>query len=129
MAAAKDVATLLTDPKDGVREAAADALGTLGSADVVPSLVAALPKQDDEWVKLRIARALVRLGAKEGLPALLALAKDGEAKKVREEALAALLLAAGRDDKQVLGELSDWWKQNGDKLAWDASRKAFVPRK
>lgn len=129
VAAAKDVAALLTDPKDGVREEAAEALGTLGSADVVPSLVAALPKQDDEWVRLRIARALVRFGAKEGLPALLALAKDGEAKKVREEALAALLLAAGRDDKQVLGELTDWWKQNGDKLAWDASRKAFVPKK
>ncbi len=129
VAAAKDVAALLADPKAGVREAAAEALGTLGSAEAIPSLVQALPKQDDEWVTLKVARALARLGAKEGVPALLALAKDGEAKKVREEALAALLLAAGRDDKQVLVEMSDWWKQNGDKLAWDASRKAFVPRK
>ena len=78
--------------------------------------------------RLRMARALARLGSKNGIPVLLDLARGGEARKVREEALQALLLAAGRDDKQVVRELSDWWKTSQDSLVWDPAKKAFVPK-
>ena len=70
-----------------VRAAAADALGSLGSADSVPELRAAA-RQDGHWiVRKRAARALARIlgdGAREDLEFLLKNDADG---RVRTEAV------------------------------------------
>lgn len=125
---ARNLIPLLRDRDEEVREKAADAIGVLGAEEAIPVLSQSLRVETDEWVRMRMARALVRLGSKEGIPVLLDVARKGRARKVREEALQALLLASGRDTGRILDELGEWWQKNQDHLVWDPEKKAFVTR-
>ncbi|MCI0585272.1 MAG: metal ABC transporter permease [Planctomycetes bacterium] len=133
------LAKALADPEPGVVEKAAEALGALGDDSAVPSLRAALDRGiDDEWVRLRIAAALLDLGSTAGIPPLLDLAERGEARLVRLEAANRCLRAReekaarlsdpdGPAAKQALAALREWWEKEREGLRYDPERKVFGP--
>jgi hypothetical protein len=126
----------LRDPSPAVKEKAAVALGALGQSDAAEPLAAALAQQDeDEWVHLRVAEALVRCGDARGMAALIAIAGEAEAKLVRMAALRSALAFAGRPDAQSLdgdagdqlrGELATWWSASAPSAHWDAASARFM---
>jgi HEAT repeat protein len=136
---ASDVAllvNLLKDPSDAVKESAAQALGKLARPEAGPALEAALARRDqDEWVNLREAEALVRCGGATGMDRLIDAARDAEAKLVREQALERALSFAGQplppagDDAAraaARASLAQWWQAHRAGARWDAGQGRFV---
>jgi zinc/manganese transport system permease protein len=126
----------LEDPSDAVKENAARALGTLGRAEAAAPLEAALRRPDqDEWVNLHEAEALVRCGGSAGLAALIEAARHADAKLVRQEALTLALaftglpsVAAGDEAarRSALDALEAWWTSHRASSRWDAAQARFV---
>jgi zinc/manganese transport system permease protein len=130
-----ELARALSDRSDAVREKAAEALGLLGSPRAVPSLRAALANADqDEWVNLREAEALVRCGDGAGLDALIRMATEAEAGLVRREALDKALAFAGHaaapptadGAAEALQSLREFWAQNAGHAHWDRAHARFM---
>jgi zinc/manganese transport system permease protein len=91
-----DLIDALHDQSPAVREAAASALARLRSRSALPALQQGLKNDDeDEWVRLRLAQAVVALGEPGGARVLMDLAKRGEARMTRLEAIRTLLRLAG----------------------------------
>ena len=127
-----ELVRLLFDPDGGVREAAAGALGALRATVSIPELEKSLELPGDgDWTPLAIAGALAELGAHSGVDALLRLAREGDAKKVREAATRrlglALPLEAGVPETLEAGveTTATWWTAHGASLAFDEGRRAF----
>ncbi|MCC7382204.1 MAG: metal ABC transporter permease [Deltaproteobacteria bacterium] len=128
----------LDDPSIAVREKAAEALGAIADPSAAPRLEAALAvASEDEWVRLRVAAALVRCGGTAGMRALLELAARGDARVLRHEALRIALLASGRaplenasaeDAAAALETLEAWWKGAERNAHWDPATGRFVER-
>lgn len=126
----------LQDPSDAVKEQAAQALGKLARAEAVAPLRAALARPDqDEWVNLREAEALVRCGGADGMDALLDAARSADAQLVRREALDRALAFAGQpipaaDDHaaraQALKRLLGSWDAQRSATRWDPKQARFV---
>jgi ABC-type Mn2+/Zn2+ transport system permease subunit len=125
----------LQDRADAVKEKAAEAIGALGRPEAVAALEAALAQQDaDEWVQLREAEALVRCGGRQGMNALLQMAKDADAQLVRVQALERALAFAGQpalaadgaDFSAALQRLTTWWAANGSGAHWDPASARFT---
>jgi zinc/manganese transport system permease protein len=126
----------LQDPSDAVKEKAAEALGKLARPEAVAPLQAALARPDqDEWVSLREAEALVRCGGAEGMNALLDSAAHADAKLVRQEALERALAFAGQPGAAASGDpspadtlarLSTWWAAHRGTARWDAASGRFI---
>jgi zinc/manganese transport system permease protein len=137
-----DLIRALDDPSDAVKENAARALGVLARPEAVPALTAALVRPDqDEWVNLREAEALVRCGGREGLGFLITAARGAEAQMVRRQALALALVFIGEPpppapspgepgtanaDEAALGRLDTWWQANATKARWDPGLGRFA---
>jgi zinc/manganese transport system permease protein len=127
----------LQDPSDAVKEKAAEALGKLARPEAVIPLRAALGRPDqDEWVNLREAEALVRCGGADGMDALIEAARSADAKLVRREALDRALAFAGQpapvadDDRaraEALAHLVTSWNAQRSELRWDPKQARFVP--
>lgn len=126
----------LEDPSDAVKENAARALGALGRAEAMAPLEAALRRPNqDEWVNLHEAEALVRCGGTAGLSALIEAARHADAKLVRQEALTRALaftglpgVAAGDEAalRGALDALEGWWTTHRASARWDAAQTRFV---
>lgn len=126
----------LDDPSDAVKEKAAEGLGQLASPRAAPALAAALARPDqDEWVALREADALVRCGGAEGMSALIALAHGADAQLVRQEAARRALAFAGQPvpaasdasaRAAALARLESWWAAQRGRARWEPERGAFV---
>jgi zinc/manganese transport system permease protein len=126
----------LDDPSDAVREKAAEALGHLARPEAVAALAAALARPDqDEWVTLREAEALVRCGGVEGMSALIALATGADAQLVRQDAanlafgFASQPAPAAGDAPAraaALANLEAWWAAQRLRARWEPARGAFV---
>jgi hypothetical protein len=125
----------LQDPADAVKEKAAEALGALGRPEAAAALEAALDQRDqDEWVHLREAEALVRCGGPKGMNVLLQMAKDADAQLVRVQALQKALAFAGQpplaadgaDAPAALERLTSWWAANGSRAHWEAKSARFA---
>lgn len=126
----------LADPAAAVKEKAAEALGRLARPEAAAALASALDHRDeDEWVTLRVAEALVRCGGASGMSALIELARDADARVVREQALRSASTFAGRPAPTpiegsaadaALTELSSWWKANRAVAHWDAATGRFI---
>jgi zinc/manganese transport system permease protein len=134
-----DVIDALHDQSAAVREAAASALGRLGSRSAIPHLGQALKNLDeDDWVRFRMAQALIDLGDEEGLRVLLDLARSSEARVVRLEALTSLAHRArfpdpipaspdGEDARRLLSKLESWLGTYRGRLEWDSTTRSFHP--
>ncbi len=134
-----DVIDSLHDQSAAVREAAAGALGRLGNRSAAPHLRQALRNRDeDDWVRLRMARALADLGEVKGLEILLDLARAGSPSVMRLEAMAALARYAGLPDappsdpdgeeaSRVLRDLESWLGSKRDELRWDPATRTYHP--
>ncbi|MBI5666842.1 MAG: HEAT repeat domain-containing protein [Chloroflexi bacterium] len=83
---------LLADDDDGVRWAAADALGYFQQPEVIPALIPACA-DPNKWVRAAAVRSLGRLAAGEAMPALLERLYDPEP-AVRIAAVRALTILA-----------------------------------
>jgi HEAT repeat protein len=120
-----------------VREAAAAALGRAGDPSALPALKQALKNKDeDEWVRLRIAQAISSLGDREGIPVLLKLAEEGDAKVSRLEAIASILKLTGSSEpppadpdspeaQTLIRKLDKWWSTDGPRLSWDPAARLY----
>jgi zinc/manganese transport system permease protein len=127
---------LLQDPSDAVKENAAQALGKLARPEAAPALESALARADqDEWVNLREAEALVRCGGATGMDHLIDAARDGDAKLVREQALERALTFAGQPVPPASDEaaraaartsLTQWWQAHRARSRWDAAQERFM---
>lgn len=126
----------LDDPSAAVKEKAAEALGVLAAPQAAGALEAALAKPDeDEWVSLHEADALVRCGGTRGMTVLLGLARDADAKLVRTAALAKALALAGKPAAtdldgaafdSALADVIAWWQANESAARWDAAAGHFA---
>jgi zinc/manganese transport system permease protein len=130
-----NLARALDDASAAVKEKAAQALGALGRTEAAAALEAALAKPDqDEWVNLHEAEALVRCGGASGMSALIAMAGAAEAKLVRSEALRKALAFAAGSEVAVEGaspevtqaRLENWWRANKTQAHWDAVTQRFT---
>jgi len=132
-----DLLDALGDQDAGVREAAAAALGPLGSRAAIPALRQHLDHQDeDAWVRLRLAQSLGALGEPAALPVLADLASGSEGKLLRLEALQSAsrlagLADAGLDDpdsdaaRQRIAKVRALLKSHGGKPRFDPQSKTF----
>jgi zinc/manganese transport system permease protein len=132
-----DLVNALHDQAPAVREAAAQALERSGSRSAVPPLRQALRNADeDEWVRLRMAQALAGLGEVEGLPILLDLARRGDARLARMEALSTFLRLTRQVDpppsdpdsqegRALLRRLDQFWRKHGKDLKWDEASRTY----
>jgi zinc/manganese transport system permease protein len=134
-----DLIDALGDQDAGVREAAAIALGRSPNRAVIVPLKRALANKDeDEWVRLRLAQSVAGFGDRDAVPVLFELAEKGDAALTRLEALNTLSRLFGRKDPPLddaggdaararLGELRSWWKTHGAAARFDAATGTFVP--
>ena len=127
----------LHDQSPTVRESAAAAFAKLGDPSALPALKQGLKNRDeDEWVRLRMGQAVAGLGDSDGIPILLDLAKDGDAKVTRLEALSTLSKLAALPDSPpgepdspegtaLIQTLNLWWRRDGARLKWDAASHTY----
>jgi len=132
-----DLLDALGDQDAGVREAAAAALGPMGSRSAVPALRQHLEHRDeDPWVRLRLAESLASLGEPAALPVLVDLAAGGEGKLLRLEAVRILSRLAGLggdglDDpdgeaaQKILARVRALLKAHGGKPRFDPATRTF----
>ena len=132
-----DLVDALHDQAPAVRETAALALGRIGNRSALPPLRQALRNRDeDAWVRLRLALAVAALGDPDALPVLLELAAQADAKVTRLEALKALLRLSGWEEAppddpdgergvDLHRRLGRWWDSEGRRLRWDAETSTF----
>jgi len=132
-----DLVGALHDQSPTVRESAAAALVKLGDPSALPALKQGLKNRDeDEWVRLRMGQAVAGLGDSDGIPVLLDLAKEGDAKVTRLEALSTLSKLAALPDAppgepdspegaSLIRTLDFWWKRDGARLKWDPASHTY----
>jgi len=120
-----------------VREAAAAALGQMGSRSAVTALRQHLDHRDeDPWVRLRMAESLGSLGEPAALPVLVELASGGEGKVLRLEALQILSRLTNLGDSALddpddeaaqtrLAKARAFLKASGGRPRFDASTRTF----
>lgn len=142
---ARDIVLALEDSSTAVREHAAAALGVLGETTALPALEAAMRRPgEDEWVRLRAAESVARLGDPSGIPVLLDLAEGAEARLARRSALGTLLTLSGAGGEapapsdesgsaRLIAGLRRWWEEHGQtaggaaRLRWDAGSATYHP--
>jgi len=134
-----DLIQALHDQSAAVREQAAIAIGRVGSRAALPALQQALKNRDeDEWVRLRIAQAAAALGDSDAIPVLLDLARNGDAKVTRLEAIGSLARLARLSDpppsdpessegQAVLQKLDRFWTTEGKHLKFDEESRTYRP--
>jgi len=87
----------LTEREPGVRRFAAEALGLIGTSDVLPSLLMTLIKDTDSTIRSQAASALGEIGSTEAIQPLIRVLGSDNDGDVRRSAAAALG-TIGRDE-------------------------------
>ena len=80
------VQALLSDPDDVVREHALKCVRGLGSATSVEALLQAASTEEDEYLKVELAEAVIELGDARGIPILFDVMESGAARQARKDA-------------------------------------------
>jgi hypothetical protein len=129
-ASVPDIIALLEDPSTAVRENAARALGDLGDPSAAGPLGRAMSRpEEDEWVRLHAAISAARLGNASALRTLLEIAREGEARLARREAVAALVALSGvrprEDPAEQVRAIERWLEESGPALTWDPATRTF----
>jgi HEAT repeat protein len=121
------VHALLSDPDDAIRERALATVRELASPASVEPLLQAAGAEQDEYLRVELAEAVIELGDKRGVPILLDVMEQGEARQARKDAWEHLnahlplpldyhadLEAAEREGE--VRALRGWWEANHGQL-------------
>jgi ABC 3 transport family/HEAT repeats len=127
---APQVEPLLRSSYDAVREEAVKALRTLGSPKSVEPILAAAQAEEDEYIRVEMAEALLEFGDARGIPILLDVMERADARQARRDAFEHLEAhlhttlpydpeapEAGRA-KQIAA-FRQWWDEHRDGLRPD----------
>ncbi|MFC1707171.1 hypothetical protein ACFL59_10205 [Planctomycetota bacterium] len=95
------------------------------AVDPAPAFMKALQRDADGWTKLQFGEALVRIGRVEGLPPLIALARQAEQDWLKTNG--TRLLKKYVDYSGPEESFLDWLEGNAASLRWHAGSKKFVP--
>ena len=111
-----DVHPLLADADDSVRERVLRCLRALGAAESRDRILAAAAKEEDEYIKVEMAEALLELDDPRGFGPMIDVIEHGEAAQARRDASEHF-----RAHADVAGtspaELRRWWDAHRDKLS------------
>ncbi len=80
------VHALLQDPDDTVRERALKCARELARPESVEPLLQAAASEQDEYLKVELAEAVIELGDDRGIPILFDVMESGEARQARKDA-------------------------------------------
>lgn len=119
-----DVTPFLTSTDDKKRELAASVIASLGDKSAIPALSSAIHKEQDVYIKIEMAEALLTLGDKQGLMVLAAILESTSAEFARDDAklhLSERLIGAPLSNK----ELIPWLKTNFARIRFDESKKKY----
>jgi zinc/manganese transport system permease protein len=130
----------LMDPDDIVRESALRCVRSMESSSSVKPLLEAIAVEDDEYLKVEMAHALLEMGDPRGIPILIAMMDNSELRGVRKDAHEHLSVHApvkfpfdANADADVndreIEALHRWWFEHGDDLQWQQGTKVFEPKK
>ncbi len=121
------VHAMLRDPDDAIRERALATVRELASPASVEPLLQAADAEQDEYLRVELAEAVIELGDKRGVPILLDVMEQGEARQARKDAWEHLnahlplpldyhsdLDAAEREGE--VRALRAWWEANRGQL-------------
>jgi hypothetical protein len=123
-----EVHALLGDPDDTIRDRALRCLKALGRPESVEPLIAAARREEDEYLKVEIAEALLELGDPRGFAPMIDVIADGAApaqarrdawEHVRAHAILDVALHADlppEENDKAVADLRRWWAENGAKL-------------
>jgi zinc/manganese transport system permease protein len=125
-----DVQALLLDPDDAVQEKALRCVREWGGKDSANALAAAIAHEDDEYIKVEMAEALLELGDVRGAPALIDVISTGEVVQARRDAWEHLTAhlpvdvklrtdVAPKDNAREIAELHLWWEAHKASLKLD----------
>src|SRR6185295_11534240 len=123
-----DVHLLLVDPNDSVRERALRCLRSIGGNESRDPILAAASKEEDEYIKVEMAEALLELGDPRGFGPMIDVIANGEAAQARRDAWEHLKAHADIDvpyraelspseNAAAVADLRKWWKENESRLA------------
>ena len=110
-----DVHPLLADPDDSVRERALRCLRALAAPESRDRILAAASKEEDEYIKVEMAEALLELGDPRGFGPMIEVIENGEAAQARRDASEHFRAHADVDATNP-AELRAWWHANREKL-------------
>ncbi len=113
------VESLLTDPRDSLRESALRCVRAIGAKTSVPALVAAAAKEEDDYLRVEFGEALLELGQLSGVQPIFQVLKSGEAAEARKDAwehLKAHIPLPPELGPTDLSALEHWWSENEKRL-------------
>jgi len=115
---------LLTDPDEAVREDALRCVRSFAEPASLEALLAAAAAEEDEYLRVELAEAVIELGDRRGVPILIDVMAEGEARQARKDAWEHLQahvtpplefhpeMDSGDRARQVEG-LRAWWRDAG----------------
>jgi len=127
-----EVHALLRDPDDSVRDRALRCVKVLGRPESAAPLLAAAESEEDEYLKVEMAEALLEIGDARGFGPMIDVIADGEAAQARRDAwehlrahaAPAAELGADLSPEQrasAVEALRRWYGENAGKLAPDGA--------
>ena len=125
-----EVHPLLLDRDDSVAERALRCIRALGAKQSADPIFAAAGKEEDEYLRVEMAEALLELGDLRGAPILIDVITKGEAAQARRDAWEHLSAHVALDakfrpelavkpDAAGVAELEQWWAEHKSKLELD----------
>ena len=124
------VHALLLDKDDSVSERALRCIRALGQPQSADPIFAAAGKEEDEYLRVEMAEALLELGDRRGATLLIDVIAKGEAAQARRDAWEHLSAHVALDpkfhadlatktDAAGIAELRQWWEEHKAKLELD----------
>jgi zinc/manganese transport system permease protein len=119
-----------------VVETTVEALGKQKDPRAIPALQAAAKKDFDEFLKLSIANAQLKVGDRDGFLTLIKILETDDGGFARQQAFDTLQQQAGRkfpykpdltvkENSAGLKEIHSWWDKIGKKLRWNKDTGKF----
>jgi len=131
---------LLQDPEEEVREEALRVTRDLNDPRSKEALLSVIGLEQDEYLKVEMAEALLELGEKSAIIALIDVMDLADAEQARKDAYEHLsahvqlsfpfnaATEAGRNDDE-LAAFRKWWQEKQEHLRFDEQTRIFKPSK
>ncbi|MFQ5738297.1 MAG: iron chelate uptake ABC transporter family permease subunit [Acidobacteriota bacterium] len=117
-------------------QTAVQRLGKLGDPALISILRTVDKTTEDPWTRFYAEQALVSLGDKEAIHALIRSLKDpsppflkslivNELRQIMGESFGYDPLKAAKDNERAINRIEVWWHEHTEQLAWDGSTRSF----